>query len=121
MSGFWGLKQLMKKIILREFLLQFILSYQGQKIIKDSMKGLAITRITLEIIKYIPIKVPPLLEQHRIASVLSQIDEAIEKEQKYKEKLERIKKGLMEDLLMGKVRGNHLIGENKSLERVENV
>ena len=93
-----------KKIILREFLLQFILSYQGQKIIKDSMKGLAITRITLEIIKYIPVKVPPLPEQHRIASILSQIDEAIEKEQKYKEKLERIKRGLMEDLLTGKVR-----------------
>jgi len=47
---------------------------------------------------------PPLPEQKRIASILSQIDEAIEKEQKYKEKLERIKKGLMEDLLTGKVR-----------------
>ena len=64
---------------------------------------------------------PPLPEQKRIASILSQIDEAIEKEQKYKEKLERIKKGLMEDLLMGKVRVNHLIEENKSLEGVENV
>jgi len=64
---------------------------------------------------------PPLPEQHRIASILSQIDEVIEKEQKYKEKLERIKKGLMEDLLMGKVRVNHLIEENKSLEGVENV
>ena len=64
---------------------------------------------------------PPLPEQKRIASILSQIDEAIEKEQKYKEKLERIKKGLKEDLLMGKVRVNHLIEENKSLEGVENV
>ncbi|WP_169312189.1 restriction endonuclease subunit S [Fervidobacterium pennivorans] len=50
-------------------------------------------------------------EQQRIASILSQIDEAIEKEQAYKEKLERIKKGLMEDLLTGKVRVNHLIEE----------
>ena len=55
--------------------------------------------------------VPPLPEQHYIASILSQIDEAIEKEQKYKEKLERIKRGLMEDLLTGKVRVNHLIEE----------
>ena len=54
---------------------------------------------------------PPLPEQHRIASILSQIDETIEKEQKYKEKLERIKQGLMEDLLIGKVRVNHLIKE----------
>ena len=48
-------------------------------------------------------------EQKRIASILSQIDEAIEKEQKYKEKLERIKRGLMEDLLSGKVRVNRLL------------
>jgi len=77
------------------------------------------TYVFEEVIK---VAIPESLEeQHRIASILSQIDEAIEKEQKYKEKLERIKKGLMEDLLMGKVRVNHLIEENKSLERVENV
>ncbi|RKY51585.1 MAG: restriction endonuclease subunit S, partial [Candidatus Neomarinimicrobiota bacterium] len=54
---------------------------------------------------------PPLHEQKLITSVLSQIDETIEKEQKYKEKLEKIKQGLMEDLLTGKVRVNHLIKE----------
>jgi len=54
---------------------------------------------------------PSLPEQHRIVSILSQIDETIEKEQNYKEKLERIKQGLMEDLLTGKVRVNHLIKE----------
>ncbi|MEJ5256856.1 MAG: restriction endonuclease subunit S [Fervidobacterium sp.] len=52
-------------------------------------------------------------EQQCIASILSQIDEVIEKEQAYKEKLERIKKGLMEDLLTGKVRVNHLIEEEE--------
>ena len=60
------------------------------------------TYVFEEVIK---VAIPESLEeQHRIASILSQIDEAIEKEQKYKEKLERIKKGLMEDLLTGKVR-----------------
>ena len=53
----------------------------------------------------------PLPEQHRIASILSQTDETIEKEQRYKEKLKRIKQGLMEDLLTGKVRVSHLIKE----------
>ena len=67
--------------------------------------------LSRENIKSIQIPLPPLPEQKRIASVLSQIDEAIEKEQKYKEKLERIKRGLMEDLLTGKVRVNHLIEE----------
>ena len=52
----------------------------------------------------IKILIPPLPEQRCIAEVLSQIDETIEKEQKCKEKLERIKQGLMEDLLTCKVR-----------------
>ncbi|MGB9811420.1 MAG: hypothetical protein ACPLRZ_11140, partial [Thermovenabulum sp.] len=54
--------------------------------------------------------------QERIATVLSQIDEVIEKEKAYKEKLEGIKKGLMEDLLTGKVRVNHLIEEESKDE-----
>jgi type I restriction enzyme S subunit len=57
------------------------------------------------------IPLPPLPEQQLIADVLSQVDEVIEKEIQYKEKLERIKKGLMEDLLTGKVRVNNLIKE----------
>jgi type I restriction enzyme S subunit len=62
-------------------------------------------------LKKILIPLPPLPEQQRIATVLSQIDQTIEKEQAYKEKLERLKKGLMEDLLTGKVRVNNLIEE----------
>ena len=55
-------------------------------------------------------------EQKRIAEILSQIDQAIEKEEKYKQKLERLKKGLMEDLLTGKVRVNKLLeGENHGM------
>jgi type I restriction enzyme S subunit len=60
----------------------------------------------------IQIPLPPLPEQQLIADVLSQVDEVIEKEIQYKEKLERIKKGLMEDLLTGKVRVNNLIKED---------
>jgi len=67
--------------------------------------------ITRKNFKEIKILLPPLLEQHRIASILSQTDETIEKEQNYKEKLKRIKQGLMEDLLTSKVRVNHLTKE----------
>ncbi len=56
---------------------------------------------------------PPFPEQQRIAEILSQIDNTIEKEEAYKQKLERIKKGLMEDLLTGKVRVNKLIKKIK--------
>jgi type I restriction enzyme S subunit len=52
-------------------------------------------------------------EQQRIAEILSQIDKTIEKEEQYKEKLKRLKQGLMEDLLTGKVRVNHLVEEEE--------
>ena len=65
-----------------------------------------------ENLKIIFLPLPPLPEQQLIADVLSQVDEVIEKEIQYKEKLERIKKGLMEDLLTGKVRVNNLIKED---------
>jgi type I restriction enzyme S subunit len=69
--------------------------------------------ITQSLINNLLIPLPPLSEQKRIAEILSQIDQAIEKEEKYKQKLERLKKGLMEDLLTGKVRVNKLLeGEN---------
>ena len=55
------------------------------------------------------IPLPPLPEQQRIAEILSQIDEVIEKETQYRDKLKRLKAGLMEDLLTGKVRVNKLI------------
>jgi len=74
--------------------------------LKKSVTQTAQPLITQSFISNIYIPLPPLPEQHRIASILSQIDETIEKEQKYKEKLEKIKRGLMEDLLTGKVRVN---------------
>lgn len=84
---------------------------QIKKQIDILIGGSVLKRIVLKDIKSLLIFIPPLPEQQRVASILSQIDEAIEKEQAYKEKLERIKKGLMEDLLTGKVRVNHLIEE----------
>lgn len=61
----------------------------------------------------IPLKIllPPLIEQQRISSIFSQVDVTIEEEQNYKQKLEQIKHGLMEDLLTGKVRVNRLFKE----------
>jgi Restriction endonuclease S subunits len=60
---------------------------------------------------------PPLPEQQKIAEILLQIDQTIEKEQQYKEKLQRIKQGLMQDLLTGKVRVNHLVEEKEDEQR----
>ena len=45
-----------------------------------------------------------IVEQQKIASILSGVDAYIQINQEYKEKLERLKKGLMQNLLTGKIR-----------------
>ena len=54
--------------------------------------------------KKIPIPLPPLPEQKKIAEILSTVDKRLELLKNKKEKLKRIKKGLMNDLLTGKMR-----------------
>jgi type I restriction enzyme, S subunit len=58
---------------------------------------------TSEIAK-VKILLPPLPEQQKIASILSNIDSKITSQEQYKEKLERLKKSLMQKLLTGMVR-----------------
>jgi type I restriction enzyme S subunit len=77
----------------------------------DLIIGTSQPALTIEKLKKMLLPLPSLPEQQRIAEILSQIDQTIEKEEQYKEKLERLKQGLMQDLLTGKVRVNHLIEE----------
>jgi len=64
--------------------------------------------ITQSFLKSFKIPLPPhsddYSEQKRIAEILSTIDTKLDLERKHKHKLERIKKGLMNDLLTGKKR-----------------
>lgn len=48
--------------------------------------------------------IPPLNEQHRIAEILSSVDELVAKQKLVFEQQVRTKRGLMDDLLTGKVR-----------------
>ena len=50
------------------------------------------------------ILIPPLNEQQKIASILSNVDSQIYKQQEYKSKLKSLKKGLMQKLLTGQIR-----------------
>jgi len=54
--------------------------------------------------KKIPITLPPIDEQKRIAKIFSLIDRAIELHREEKAKLDHLKKGLMNLLLTGKIR-----------------
>ena len=90
--------------MINEYLLQFIKSPIGQKIIQDEISGQAITRITLEKIRFFKITVPPLPEQHAIAHVLSLMDTAINQNNQLIAQKELRKKWLMQNLLTGKKR-----------------
>ncbi len=65
-----------------------------------------VTNLHLTEIRKFNIPVPPLEEQKKIANILSTVDEKIQKEEEYKARLERLKKGLMQKLLTGEVRVN---------------
>jgi len=99
--------------IISEFLYLIIKSEGFLKIAESKVFGTKMPRTSWEILGNYSFPFPPLPEQQRIASILSQIDQTIEKEQQYKEKLERIRQGLMQDLLTGKVRVNHLLEESE--------
>ena len=48
--------------------------------------------------------IPPIDEQQKIASILISIDAQIQKQSEYKLHVEKLKKGLMQNLLTGQIR-----------------
>lgn len=66
--------------------------------------GTAQPKLNRETCEKIPVLVPPLPEQRKIADILNTWDKAIEKQTQLIEKLELRKKGLMQQLLTGKRR-----------------
>ena len=92
------------RILHSEYVFHYLLSPGCQQRIKDLMSGNAITRLTLERIKSFVIPIPDIKEQVRIIEPLNDQDARIRIEEQYRDKLKLQKKGLMHDLLTGKVR-----------------
>lgn len=89
--------------LINEFLFYFLFSKLGQIQIKTRFHGLigGIVRNDLETIL---LPVPPTHEQQSIVKILSTVDKMLELERNAKARLERIKQGLMDLLLTGKIR-----------------
>jgi type I restriction enzyme S subunit len=92
------------KMLNPRFLCQFLNSAVGKKIINRHNSGWGRAHLLLEDFRRINIPLPPLQEQQTIAEILLTIDKKIELERREKTRLERIKRGLMDLLLTGKVR-----------------
>lgn len=96
-----------KDTIDNRYLLWAIRSNLVQSLIDARTKGSTFNEITLGTLRKVPIPYPERLdEQQEIAEKLDKITEKLEQESAYLTELEALKRGLMQDLLTGKVRVN---------------
>lgn len=84
--------------------IDFIVYYLESKDYSKYIAGSAQPKITQAQCRKFLLPIPDKKEQDKIASILVSIDEKIEEYQNKKEKLEELKKGLMQQLLTGKIR-----------------
>ena len=94
-----------QEIVISKFVFYYLSSPQGSKILESKASG-STNQIELYVddIANVPMPLPPLDEQRKIVDILVSTDELIELMKKRREKLERLKRGLMDLLLTGKVR-----------------
>ncbi|CCC41940.1 restriction endonuclease subunit S [Haloquadratum walsbyi] len=75
-----------------------------QKLLKSLAEGSAIPGLSNSHLTALDIPIPSIEEQRKVGEVLKKYDDRIVYEKKYKSQLQRLKHGLMQDLLSGDVR-----------------
>ena len=85
------------------FLFYFYLHF-GEKIVFSIAQGTKQQNLYSYTVGSVRLLLPPISEQQKIATILSNMDSKITSQEQYKEKLERLKKSLMQKLLTGEVR-----------------
>ncbi|MEZ8990000.1 restriction endonuclease subunit S [Vibrio breoganii] len=89
---------------LPDYVCRFINSEYGKKFISSCEAGGAQKNVNAAMLKKMPIPLPPLPEQRKIANILSTWDKAISTTEKLIETSKQQKKALMQQLLTGKKR-----------------
>lgn len=79
-------------------------SYIGQMQVRQLNAGSNREGLNYEQLRSILVPWPPAPERRRLAKVILEFDDRLRSEQRSLEKLQRLKQGLMDDLLSGKVR-----------------
>lgn len=92
-----------------EFLGYTLLSPQGRNYFEKTARGTSgsMLKIDRAILESFPVLLPPLLEQHKIAAILSSVDDTIEKTQAVIDQLQVVKKAMMQELLTRGIPGRH--------------
>jgi len=99
-----GLTAIRPKSNKLEYLFLFYCLKFRSRLFKSISMGSTFKAIRKEEIKNLKLPLPPLSEQKKIAEILSTVDKRLELLREKKERLRRIKKGLMNDLLTGRRR-----------------
>lgn len=93
-----------RKRVNPRYLVEYCRSSIGKKQLISLSKTTTMTTIHQKNLAEFKFPLPPLLEQDRIASILSALDDKVSEEMRKRKHLETLKKGLMQVLLTGKVR-----------------
>ena len=93
-----------RKKIHPEYFMHYLLSGKFKHRLRALSTYTTIKTIQSPVLKSIRIALPPIPEQQEIAQILSIVNEKVDLDEKRKAKFERIKRGLMNDLLTGKRR-----------------
>ena len=88
---------------LNNYFLYYLLQF-WKSLFESIAIGTTIPTIGLSFFKKFRIIFPQKIEQDKIANILSNVDSQIQSQTQYKEKLERLKKSLMQKLLTGQIR-----------------
>lgn len=86
------------------FARQYCLSPTGQHRLALAVVGTTRAEISIHVLKELPFPVPPVAEQELIAQSLSRAEARVRAEEQGLQKLREVKRGLMGDLLTGRVR-----------------
>ena len=91
-----------------EFLYRLLSWNPVQNDIWQSVQGsTGLSNIDLNSLKGLHVPIPPLPEQRKIATILSSVDDAIEKTQAVIDQVQVVKRGLMQELLTHGLPGRH--------------
>lgn len=82
-----------------KYLFYFLSSSLGKSLISREISGSGQPKLNKTGLKTVPVYTPQLREQQKIASILSSVDEAIEKTNKIIKQIKIIKKGLIKNLI----------------------
>jgi type I restriction enzyme, S subunit len=88
-----------KALVNSGFLKEYCLSYKSRRYFMSHAKTGTMTTMDQKSLGGLPVLLPPLPEQKKIAKILSSVDEAIQSTQAVIDQSQKVKKGLLQQLL----------------------